>query len=205
MKLVRDLIPQIIEESGKSCEYHVANYDEYKARLYKKMREELDEFIDMPCYEEAADMYEVLRAICEFHDLDIEGVERHATVKRLLRGGFNDRIILEKVNQWKNLTRRWSFFYLMWRWLLLWYWYIACVIRMKGNQQIYSKYKDERIKGYKKLIDAQEKYYTPPKQIAKNIIEAMKAQDHKVSLEQALAYMKASYAVFDRDFYERNR
>ena len=76
---------------------------------------------------------------------------------------------------------------------------------MKGNQQIYSKYKDERIKGYKKLIGAQEEYYTPPKQIAKNIIEAMKAQDHKVSLEQVLAYMKASYAVFDRDFYERNK
>ena len=76
---------------------------------------------------------------------------------------------------------------------------------MKGNQQIYSKYKDERIKGYKRLIDAQEKYYTPPKQIAKNIVEAMKAQDHKVNLEQVLAYMKASYAVFDRDFYERNR
>jgi len=76
---------------------------------------------------------------------------------------------------------------------------------MKGNQQIYSKYKDERIKGYKKLIAAQEKYYTPPKQIVKNIVEAMKAQDHKVSIEQALAYMKASYAVFDRDFYERNK
>ena len=76
---------------------------------------------------------------------------------------------------------------------------------MKGNQQIYSKYKAERIKGYKRLIDTQEKYYTPPKQIAKNIVEAMKAQDHKVNLEQVLAYMKASYAVFDRDFYERNK
>ena len=76
---------------------------------------------------------------------------------------------------------------------------------MKGNQQIYSKYKDERIKGYKKLIETQEKYYTAPKQIAKNIVEAMKAQDYKVNLEQVLAYMKASYAVFDRDFYERNR
>ena len=76
---------------------------------------------------------------------------------------------------------------------------------MKGNQQIYSKYKAERIKGYKRLIDAQEENYIPPKQIAKNIVEAMKAQDYKVSLEQVLAYMKASYAVFDRDFYERNR
>ena len=98
MKLVRDLIPRIIEEDGKTCEYHVANYDEYKARLYEKMREELDEFINIPCYEEAADMYEVLLAICDFHELNIESVARWASVKKMQRGGFNDRIILDKVD-----------------------------------------------------------------------------------------------------------
>jgi len=76
---------------------------------------------------------------------------------------------------------------------------------MKGNKQLYSKYKAERIKGYKKLLNAQEKNYDPPEHIAKGIVEAMAAQDYKVSLEQALAYMKSSYAVFDRDYYERNR
>tara|TARA_Y100000310_G_scaffold324115_1_gene385579 strand:- start:38 stop:268 length:231 start_codon:yes stop_codon:yes gene_type:complete len=75
---------------------------------------------------------------------------------------------------------------------------------MKGNKLLYSKYKKDRVKGYKKLIKVQEKYYTPPKQIVKNIIEAMSAQDYKVDIEQVVAYMKASYAVFDRDFYERN-
>ena len=104
MKLVRDLIPQIIEEDGRSCEYHVANYDEYKTNLYEKMREELEEFISTPCIEEAADMYEVLRAICELHGLEMVFVEVEAADKRLgrhhhrdPRGGFNDRIILEKV------------------------------------------------------------------------------------------------------------
>jgi len=76
---------------------------------------------------------------------------------------------------------------------------------MKGNKQLYSNYKEERIKGYKKLLKTQEKNYEPPKHIAKGIVEAMAAQDCKVTMEQALAYMKASYAVFDRDFYERNR
>ena len=76
---------------------------------------------------------------------------------------------------------------------------------MKGNKQLYSKYKAERIKGYKKLLNAQEKNYDPPEHIAKGIVEAMAAQDYKVSLEQALAYMKSSYADFDRDYYERNR
>jgi predicted house-cleaning noncanonical NTP pyrophosphatase (MazG superfamily) len=104
MKLVRDFIPHIIEENGKTCEYHVASYDEYKARLYEKMREELEEFINTPCIEEAADMYEVLRAICKLHGLEMVYVEVEAADKRLgrsgrpARGGFKDRIILEKVN-----------------------------------------------------------------------------------------------------------
>jgi len=98
MKLVRDKIPNIIKESGKTCEYHVANHDEYKARLYEKMREELDEFINTPCEEEAADMYEVLRAICLLHTFPMEVVEDVAKGKRAQRGAFNDMIVLEKVS-----------------------------------------------------------------------------------------------------------
>ncbi len=76
---------------------------------------------------------------------------------------------------------------------------------MKGNKQLYSKYKEERIKGYKKLLKAQEKNYEPPKHIAKDIVEAMAAQGYKVDIDQATAYMKSSYAVFDRDYYKRSR
>ena len=98
MKLVRDLIPQIIEENGKSCEYYVASYDEYKARLYEKMREELDEFINTPCYEEAADIYEVFSSICAMHDLNMVQVEIAAVDKRKERGGFKEKIVLESVD-----------------------------------------------------------------------------------------------------------
>jgi len=99
MKLVRDLIPQIIEVDGKTCKYHLANYDEYKRRLYEKMREELEEFIHTPCYEEAADMWEVFSAICELHGLNTIRVESAAVDKRKLRGGFKDRIVLESVSE----------------------------------------------------------------------------------------------------------
>ena len=97
MKLVRDLIPRIIEEDGKTCKYHIANHDEYKARLYEKMREELDEFISAPCYEEAADMWEVFSAICKLHDMNMIRVEMTAVDKYDLRGGFDNKIILEEV------------------------------------------------------------------------------------------------------------
>ena len=97
MKLVRDFIPQIIKESGKSCEYYVASTHEYKKYLYEKTHEELDEFFENPCYEEAADMYEVLSAICFLHDMTMELVKDTARNKRKKRGGFTDKIILEKV------------------------------------------------------------------------------------------------------------
>ena len=76
---------------------------------------------------------------------------------------------------------------------------------MKGNKLIFSKYKKDRIKGYKKLLKEQKKIYEPPKRIAKGIVEAMEAQGYEVNLDQAIAYMKSSYAVFDRDYYESSR
>ena len=98
-KLVRDKIPDIIREDGKTCEYHVAGYDEYKMRLYEKLREELDEFINTPCYEEAADMYEVLSSIFELHEINMIRVELTVLDKREERGGFVNRIILEKIDE----------------------------------------------------------------------------------------------------------
>ena len=76
---------------------------------------------------------------------------------------------------------------------------------MKGNNLLYSKYKEDRIKGYKKLFKVQKKTYEPPKHIAKGIVEAMAAQGYDVKLEHAIAYMNSSYAVFDRDYYESSR
>ena len=72
---------------------------------------------------------------------------------------------------------------------------------MKGNKQIFSKYKADRVKGYKKLLKSQDKYYDPPKDIIKDIMEAMEAQSFIVTKEQVTAYLRASYAAHDRKFY----
>jgi len=98
MKLVRDCIPQIIEESGRVCVYHVSTRDEYEMWLFEKMKEEMQEFIDSPCYEEAADIYEVFRSFCDLHQLELAGVESVAADKREQRGGFSQRIILDSVD-----------------------------------------------------------------------------------------------------------
>tara|TARA_R100000008_G_scaffold34486_1_gene19498 strand:- start:1084 stop:1317 length:234 start_codon:yes stop_codon:yes gene_type:complete len=76
---------------------------------------------------------------------------------------------------------------------------------MKGNKQIFSSSRDERIKGYKKLFKAKGNDYDPPKDIAKGIVEAMEAQGYEVDEKQVMAYMKSSYAVFDRNYFTNTR
>ena len=99
-KLVRDFIPQIIhEDPEKTCDYHIASDDEYEMRLFEKMKEEMQEFIDNPCYEEAADIFEVFRALCSFHGLDIDGVQSTAMDKCERRGGFSNRVVLSRVDK----------------------------------------------------------------------------------------------------------
>ena len=97
-KLIRDKIPQIIKEAGGTGQrYHVADRDEYRHRLFEKMREELDEFVEEPCLEEAADMYEVFVTILREHNLDFAEVVFKAHDKKEARGGFRERIVLENV------------------------------------------------------------------------------------------------------------
>ena len=94
MKLVRDKIPEIIEKSGKQCDYYVADQTEYKLRLYNKMYEELQEFIENPCAEEGADIFDVLIAMLRAHNIEAEDMFNCSDKKTTERGGFWKRIIL---------------------------------------------------------------------------------------------------------------
>ncbi len=97
-KLVRDYIPEIIEETGSICVTRFAHgIDEHMVMLKEKMYEETQEFIQNPCYEEAADMLEVVRAFCHLAKLEFSKVEEVAQKKKGERGSFSRGIILEKV------------------------------------------------------------------------------------------------------------
>jgi len=98
MKLVRDKIPEIIEKAGKWCLCRsVHGKDEHVVMLKHKMEEEIGEFIRDPCYEEAADILEVLRALASLYDLEMNEIRRTADNKRNERGGFSKGIILQNV------------------------------------------------------------------------------------------------------------
>tara|TARA_Y100000310_G_scaffold41755_1_gene39044 strand:+ start:980 stop:1279 length:300 start_codon:yes stop_codon:yes gene_type:complete len=97
VKLVRDKIPQIIIDSGRKVRYHVASESEHIFRLYEKMLEEMEEFRENPCVEEAADMLEVLNGLCHTHNISMVDVVNKAIAKRTERGPFDDGVVLEEV------------------------------------------------------------------------------------------------------------
>ena len=98
-KLVRDKIPDIIKNSGKKPVFRKAKRDEIHLLLFDKAIEEIGEFNQDPSVEEAADVLEVLRALCRFHKIRMEDVEKAADKKKLERGGFKKGIVLEDVHE----------------------------------------------------------------------------------------------------------
>ncbi len=95
-KLVRDLIPEIIKKNGGLPEYFIADEKDYKERLYEKLLEEFKEFREEESIEEMADLFEVLYHILDFHNFDRKTLEETRKKKKSERGGFKNRIILER-------------------------------------------------------------------------------------------------------------
>ncbi len=96
MKLVRDNIPDIIRAEGREGEFYIAPNFEVKSRLFDKMAEELEEFAENPCLEEAADMLEVLLALVEIYGMDMQDVQRVAYKKSLTNGSFYRGLVIRE-------------------------------------------------------------------------------------------------------------
>lgn len=97
-KLVRDLIPRIIEKSGKQAVVKIVVQDhEYIAYLEQKLAEELEEYWESLDIEELADIQEVIYALVEAKGLSVEEFETLRLKKRQERGGFVKRIVLLEV------------------------------------------------------------------------------------------------------------
>jgi len=98
-KLVRDKILLIIGEQGKEFSAHKASEKEYREKLNEKLLEEVNEFLEEPCLEELADIFEVLGAVLDVMDYSIEDLDIAMSKKLAERGGFTSRIILESVEE----------------------------------------------------------------------------------------------------------
>ena len=93
-KLVRDLIPEIIEKSGKRCACSILSEQAYLEALDAKLAEELNEYHQDHSMEELADLLEVIRAVIAARGSTYEEVEAIRIEKARQRGGFEKRILL---------------------------------------------------------------------------------------------------------------
>ena len=100
-KLVRDNIPEIIKSNNGIPYIRKLNDTEYWEHLLKKDYEELEEVKSAISIEERkkelADKLELIRAMAEFNGFTLQDVINEAEHKKMKRGGFQKRILLEKV------------------------------------------------------------------------------------------------------------
>lgn len=100
-KLVRDKIPEIIENDGKQCTTKILDDESYIIELKKKVHEELQEYeeatSDEEAIEELADILELMHALAKTHGSTIKEVEKIRADKAEKRGGFKDKIFLIEV------------------------------------------------------------------------------------------------------------
>ena len=95
-KLVRDRIPEIIENSGNHCEVEIVSDEVALGYLYKKLNEEVGELLEDKNLEEIADVMEVLFAIGKKYGYSEDEVLGRRNEKRDSRGGFEDNLVLKR-------------------------------------------------------------------------------------------------------------
>ena len=100
-KLVRDLIPDIIEKDGKTCDTYILDDSEYISEVNKKMHEELAEYegalTSDDAVEEMADLLELIHAAAKYQGVTVEELEAVRAEKVAKRGDFEERIFLVEV------------------------------------------------------------------------------------------------------------
>jgi predicted house-cleaning noncanonical NTP pyrophosphatase (MazG superfamily) len=96
-KLVRDRIPEIIRQSGQTPYTRTAAQSELESYLLEKLHEEVSEFRESKDVHELADILGVVYGIARYYGISEEALNRLRQDKRRSRGGFDQNILLEKI------------------------------------------------------------------------------------------------------------
>ncbi|MBY7123566.1 nucleoside triphosphate pyrophosphohydrolase [Bacillus sp. 16GRE42] len=101
-KLVRNRIPEIIENNRKTFTTRILDEKEYIEEVSKKTQEELAEYLEAESkehkVEELADLLELVNALAQYEGVTLEDVEKVRKQKAEKRGGFQERIFLVEVH-----------------------------------------------------------------------------------------------------------
>ena len=99
-KLVRDNIPNIINsQDDKFAKCRILSDKQYLQELHKKLIEEANEFIEADDIEELADVIEVIESIMRVKKIEWEEVKEKQKDKRIINGGFKDKIYLDYIEE----------------------------------------------------------------------------------------------------------
>lgn len=103
-KLVRNKVPQIIRENQQIPITRKLDEEDFINELLRKLEEEIQEVIGArndkeELTKEIGDVYEVLDAIMDLYKLDKNLVLELQERKRQERGGFEEKIYLESVEE----------------------------------------------------------------------------------------------------------
>ena len=101
-KLVRDLIPEIID-SQSAVSIRILNHSEHLKEMKRKLYEEVKEFDESTsrseALEELADVLELIHATLPFYEATYEQLEEIRLRKKEKRGGFEKGVYLIEVKE----------------------------------------------------------------------------------------------------------
>lgn len=101
-KLVRDLIPEIISSSGKTCTTRILSNIEWVQELKTKLLEEWEEYLQAKSvkeqHEELADLVEIIFTLGNATGAARADILQLVEKKRAERGAFNDKVYLIEVS-----------------------------------------------------------------------------------------------------------
>ena len=102
-KLIRDKIPRIIKQSGGQPVFRIMEQKEFIRELKNKLVEEANEVVMATNREELinelADVTEVINTLCAATEIVDREIELVRITKADQRGGFQNRLMLEKVEE----------------------------------------------------------------------------------------------------------
>ncbi|WP_071460500.1 nucleoside triphosphate pyrophosphohydrolase [Bacillus massilinigeriensis] len=97
-KLVRDGIPDLLKEQGKSFSTGVLNDKEYSIKLQEALVEEMECFVESrhdKLAGDIADLLEIIYAIAEQRGITEPEIEFTRQMKKKQLGGYGKKLIIE--------------------------------------------------------------------------------------------------------------
>jgi predicted house-cleaning noncanonical NTP pyrophosphatase (MazG superfamily) len=98
-KLVRDKIPEILEEKGITPVVRVVTSTELDNFLRAKIVEESQELFESGDFEEIVDILEAIDALIELRKIDRAMLDLQRETKKLYRGGFKHGYVLTQESE----------------------------------------------------------------------------------------------------------